>query len=388
MIQKRRSQNKLWICMFALCVALSVSGCSKVEIPYVEVTTSEETFADKFFYNLLDEEGKLCYREVYQGIINHDEAIYIHGMDWDLCCTVIEYILYDFPAIFWIDGAAESHTYLDECTILNLNYVYTEEERATREAEIEAQVTSILAQIPAEYSEYEKVKFVYEYLVDSIDYVEDAPDDQNIYSALVNKQTVCAGYARANQYLLNELDIFCTYVTGTTNETVEGEDGHAWNIAQIGENYYIIDVTWGDPVDEENEEQDDTFELEEVITYDYLCCSDESLKNTHFPDENYPYPACTSNDLEYCRLNGLYYESIDSDRMRQTMKEDIVDQKGHTMLQFATLEMATEAYDMIRGDWMQDLVDYYCDYYGVDEMTYYSQLSEECNRIIIYWVYE
>ncbi|MBR3811394.1 MAG: hypothetical protein IKJ16_03565 [Agathobacter sp.] len=386
MIQKMR--GKMWISVLALWIVMSFCGCTKPEIPYVEVTAPEETFANKYCYNLMDEKGKQCYRELYQGIINQDETIYVHGTDWELCNSAITSILYDFPEIFWIDGSGERYIYLDECIVFNPTYLYTEEERTKKQAEIDAQVNSVLAQIPLEYSEYDKAKFVYEYLVDSIEYVENAPDNQNIYSALVNKETVCAGYARANQYLLNELDIFCIYVTGTTNETVEGEDGHAWNIACINDNYYIIDVTWGDPILEETEGQEKPLELEDVKTYDYLCYSDELTKDTHFPDEIYPYPACTSNDLEYFRLNGLYYESVDSNRMKQMIKEDIAAKKGYTILQFATQEMANEAQGMIMGDWIQEIVDYYCDYYGVDEMTYYSEFWEDYNRVIIYYLYE
>ena len=37
----------------------------------------------------------------------------------------------------------------------------------------------------------------------------------SIYSVLVNGESVCAGYARTTQYLLERLNVFCTYVTGT-----------------------------------------------------------------------------------------------------------------------------------------------------------------------------
>ena len=38
-----------------------------------------------------------------------------------------------------------------------------------------------------------KIRYVYEYLVNTVDYDENAPDNQNIYSALVGKSSVCAG---------------------------------------------------------------------------------------------------------------------------------------------------------------------------------------------------
>ena len=71
--------------------------------------------------------------------------------------------------------------------------------------------------------------------------MKDAPENQTLYSGLVNGQTVCAGYARTFQYLMNRLDIPVIYVTGTTDT---GE-AHGWNIVKCGDNYYNVDVTLG-----------------------------------------------------------------------------------------------------------------------------------------------
>ena len=53
----------------------------------------------------------------------------------------------------------------------------------------------------------EKEKFVHDALIDKISYNLGAEMNQSAYSTLVNGQTVCAGYARAFQYLLQQLGI-------------------------------------------------------------------------------------------------------------------------------------------------------------------------------------
>jgi len=395
MIQKKNILKKAQIYIVSILVMLCLAGCSEPEIPYVEVTVSDEVFEDKFYYGLLEEEDIITYKEIYQGLINHQEEIYIHGEDWENAYRIFDYILYDFPALFWVDGGAESSTY-DGYTILEPIYVTTLEEREKRQAEIEQEVSAIINQIPAEYTEYEKVKYVYEYLVNSIDYVDDAPDDQNIYSAFVNKETVCAGYARANQYLLNEMDIFCMYVSGTTCYTEEGGDGHAWNIVKVGDNYYVVDVTWADPVESEEEttegepveEPVDEIVFADPMVYDYLCCSQESVADTHFKEEGYPYPECASNDLEYYRLMGRYFEELDKNTLQQIMKDDISNKAEYTEFKFANLELANAARDNIRGEWMQDVANHFCELFDVDEMSYYSEVDEQLNKVTIYWVYE
>ena len=85
---------------------------------------------------------------------------------------------------------------------------------------------------------------MYDPVVDEVDYDESAPDNQNIYSIFVNRQSVCAGYSKATQYLLEQLGVFRTYVTGKTTEG----GNHAWNLVKCNGDYYYVDTTWGDPV--------------------------------------------------------------------------------------------------------------------------------------------
>lgn len=94
--------------------------------------------------------------------------------------------------------------------------------------------------------------------------MKDAPENQTLYSGLVNGQTVCAGYARTFQYLMNRLDIPVIYVTGTTDT---GE-AHGWNIVKCGDNYYNVDVTWGDPVFAEGESGEYNLP-DDLIYYDF-----------------------------------------------------------------------------------------------------------------------
>ena len=61
------------------------------------------------------------------------------------------------------------------------------------------------------------MEILYRYLIETIEYQENE-DNQIMTSALLDKKSVCAGYARAYQYLLNQVGIEATYMLGESRE--------------------------------------------------------------------------------------------------------------------------------------------------------------------------
>ena len=169
----------------------------------------------------------MAYLEILQGIRESREKIYVHSEDAMRTNELFQYVLRDYPGIFWCDGSTTATAYTgdESYTVLKPGYLYDMTEREARQAEIDTEVTSCLAGIDMAASDYEKILYVYEYIVRTVDYDQQAEDNQNIYSVFVNKRSVCAGYSKAMQYLLDKLGVFCTYVTGQT----EGGQSHAWN---------------------------------------------------------------------------------------------------------------------------------------------------------------
>ena len=235
---------------------------------YQEITVADSVFEDKFYFEQLTEEEQLIYKELYQGVDAHAEDITVHCMDGEQAGLILHSVIYDFPEIFWTDGSSDTLTYEESHVVVKPTYTYSLEERAVMQAEIDAEVNVILSQISAEVSEYDKIKYIYETLVRDVAYVENAPDNQNIYSTFVRKETVCAGYTKANKYLLERLGVYCIYVLGDA-----AEESHAWNIVRCNGVMCYVDVTWADPLFSE-----DVLDIPEEILYDYLCCSDTMCK--------------------------------------------------------------------------------------------------------------
>ncbi len=61
--------------------------------------------------------------------------------------------------------------------------------------------------------------------------------DQGAFSLIHDHLTVCAGYSAVSGCLLNATGLETLNVTG---------DGHAWNMVQLHNNWYLFDTTWDD----------------------------------------------------------------------------------------------------------------------------------------------
>ena len=313
----------------------------------------QEQAAYYYGYNSLDEEAQKVYRQLAAGIENFQEEIPVDSTSQEQLEKVMRVLIADHPEYFWTDGTS-SYTYqeLPGGRAWNMEvrpeYQVGSQEAQTLKAQIEAKADQWIQGAP-EGDDYEKIKYVYETLIDQVEYQENSPQNQNIRSVFLEGKTVCMGYSKAAQYLLNRMGIFCTLVTGTV--TGEKPSSHAWNLVRIGEQYYYMDVTWGNP-GYLNPVEDDAY-----ISYSYLCCNEETLAPTHVPDDTIPLPSCQDDSYNYYKNKGRWYDSFDWNQIYQVIQEDLVQGAEMTELRFAgqeSYDLAAEA--LVGGSLIQEAV--------------------------------
>lgn len=354
------------------------------DIPFQEVVIQEDEVGQKFYYQQLKENEKQVYKEILEGIRENREEIYIHASDAERANEIFQYILKDHPDIFWCDGTISATTYggTETYTVLKPTYTYDEASKETMRAEIEGAVSQCLSGILAEDSEYNKILYVYEYIVDTVDYDLEAPDNQNIYSVFIHRRSVCAGYSKAAQYLLERLGVFCTYVTGITS----GGQNHAWNLVMCEGDYYYLDVTWGDPVFQAAEgEEVSQFEN---ISYDFMCCDDAELFKNHTPDDDAKLPACTKMNRNYYMMNNMYYETYDSSVVLQRMNDVISAGGNPVVIKFSDDALYNQAHDDVFQNVVKSAAQNLAEWYGLNEVKYQYMDEPDLNKITVYWQYE
>ena len=392
----RRKRKTGRLVLIGCCmILLGVAGAQRVgslnrvgnqeesSIPYQKINTTLENAVNKYYYEQLSEEDMQVYQEILEGIKNHTEEIYVHGADANRTNQIFQDIIKDQPDIFWCDGTATAtaHKGTENYTVLEPKYIYDAEKSAAMKEEIEQQAEEWLRDLLEEAGDYQKVLYVYEKIVNMVDYDADASDNQNIYSVFVNHSSVCAGYSKATQYLLEKLGVFCTYVTG---KTAEGES-HAWNLVKCGGDYYYVDTTWGDPVFQKEEGEE--ISEGQNISYDYMCCDDTELFRTHIPDDDISLPECTKMDANYYVVNGMYYQQYDGEQTLNAMNQSIVGKEASTTFKFADAQLYRQAHNDIFQNQLQKAAKNLAQTYGLMQVKYQYIDDPRMNKIVIFWQY-
>jgi hypothetical protein len=204
---------------------------------------------DLYCYNQLNDDEKKVYEKIASAVENHKDVVHnLRIEDSEVLFKILNYVGMDHPEYFWWEtrGSVGVGTLAGRIVDVSISFDYamTEAEAQDYKQKIDNVVNTFLSSVDDTASEYDKLLSVYDYIIDNVTYNKSAPNNQNIVSALIGKESVCSGYSKSMQYLLNRLGVFSTNVVGEAN----GIGAHTWNLVAIDGAYYYVDVTWGDPI--------------------------------------------------------------------------------------------------------------------------------------------
>ena len=293
------------------------------------------TEMDYAFSRLAQEEQEL-YLELLAILTSYQEEAKLSSMDPDAVDRIYQTIMMDHPELFYLDGyTITRHTIAEEVAFYTFSGQYnrTWEEKEALTLEVEETADKIIKGISDAASDYEKVKYVYEYIVRNTLYDEDSEDNQNILSVLLNQASVCQGYAYATQYLLHEMGIPCTTVAGTAASREGNQVTHAWNLVYIEDSYYYVDTTWGDPVTGRDVQAAELVD-EDYVNYDYLNLTTAQISRDHEADVPVELPDCDSETYNYYRMEGLFYETYDRGLVKERIAQAKETGKDHIVMKF------------------------------------------------------
>lgn len=294
---------------------------------------SEQGYA----YGKLPAEKQELYLEIRDALINFEEDVRLSSCDKKEISDVFQCVLNDHPEIFYVEGYTYTEYTLGEILkkiTFTGSYRFEQDEIAEKQKLIDEYVDRCLSGMPANADDYTKVKYIYEYLIHHTEYDAAVGDNQNICSVFIEGRSVCQGYAKATQYLLNKAGVFATLVLGH----VVGGEGHAWNLVRIDGEYYYVDTTWGDASYQAvGVSTDYPGEKIPTINYDYLCVPTEQMNLTHTLDNVVELPECSSMAANYYVREGLYFTEWNEKQAERIFHEEY--EKGSA---YVTLKCVNE----------------------------------------------
>ena len=339
------------------------------ELRQMEVAQSEEGHQEYYFKQLNEEEQRV-YRELLKGIRAREKDFYLTLSQDDSIDRCYHAVLKDHPEIFWVHNHEKIYktTYSDsDYCVFTPGYIYTESEISEIQNAMEAGFQEVSSLIPADASDYEKVRIVYTYVIDNTQY-QASDDDQSIAGVFWKKEAVCAGYAGAVQYLLERIGVPCIYVDGSTQGSTEG---HAWNIVKLDGEYYYVDATNGDQPDFLN---GNAAQLEEhkTIIYDYLCPFPEEYEKKYIRSEELTVPDCTAKDMNFYVLNQGCFDGYDWETIYDYCKMRLDNGAAVVRFKFSNQEaFAAACNELLDNGEVQNVAQYYMKQNGLGQVEYH-----------------
>ncbi len=303
---------------------------------------SADGITDTTYYSQLGPTQQEIYDRLYEAASVGGLSYTFKNINFDLYGEYLNDVVYalehEHPELFWLDGGWSARGMYglgennDSITVelTTFDYwKYTVDPQKYIDA-LNSEINSVAAMAQDLPDDYSKVKYVHDYLVTSASYDHETLEEAlktshsasseyifSAYGCLVNKKTVCAGYAKAFMLILNKLGIPCNYVTGDAGER------HGWNSVILDNDSYYVDVTWDDS-DYTNSSGQPLYPND--AEYGLFCITTEELEKTHTIDTDFIIPEFDAEKYNYFIHQGYYIDTYSFDRL-QTIVEKQKDKK-------------------------------------------------------------
>lgn len=229
-----------------------------------------------------------------------DVSQWIGQYSEDEMAEIIQEVLPSDPRLFGYENTVYYYTWTNGHIEF---YAIAKEEYSNPITDSQADYNAALAEAKAiaqaimnkTDNEWQRIRLAHDYILNSVNYDPSPMIDHttnNVYDALLGAAnlTKCVGYAQANSLILAAMDIEVVTVGGMAGSLGYPQQAHAWNYVKLGNSWYIVDVTFDDPIFSA-EDREATHDVLETSIGFFLRGTDY-MSATHEP-----YTAVTATDI-------------------------------------------------------------------------------------------
>lgn len=226
--------------------------------------------ATAYYKSLLSQNEKNIYDHIFRGLREFQNKMFFPRAQPQAVERAFEAIKNDMQELFFVSGSFHMLSSISGVE-LQLSCLYNKNESVR----ILNQLKRIAEQVVAPFknrSHYETAIALHDYLVSHVRYSERlnaAGEAHSPVGALINRECVCEGYARAYKFLCDKAKIPCIVVSGTAVGMNGTPEGHAWNMIGLDTGYYHVDVTFDQYIDRQYCSKQRMFLSTEEISVDH-----------------------------------------------------------------------------------------------------------------------
>lgn len=247
----------------------------------------------RYFYNQLSDSEEIVYESLYKGFTSHANTITCFGCTVTRVKEIYHMLKYDIPELFFVKTILLKCFLNDiQCTVIP-EYRFGEQDSINIIIALNNKYRKFIAKTKS-LPDIEKEQAIHDLIVSRVKYKDvDAPYSHEAPGVLLYNIGVCDGISKAFKFLADRVGLNSIFALGVSNSH-ENANGHAWNIVEINNVFYHIDVTF------------DATIADACIRYDYFNLSDEEILTSH--TWTISIPICIHQFLYYRRA-GLYFET-------------------------------------------------------------------------------
>ena len=265
-------------------------------------------------YNKLTTGEKILYSRIGNAILKSQPTLSLVYDSTETNLKVLNAYLDDHPGIFWADHTISLSVQKKRETTVGteIQFEYTHTDNLEEEKQSISETCTLFHNNIKDMNDYRKLYTIYTFMCKyakyNINYF-----DQSIYSVIHDGIGVCAGIARAFQYLTLREGIDCILCRGYTKEP----DGtvstipHLWCMVKMNDCWYHIDPTSG--LEGENG----------FVNYAFFMRSQSVIERTHVISPDQMIPEAYDDSLSLSHINNYYLSSYSLDKVSEIIKRNI-----------------------------------------------------------------
>ena len=193
------------------------------------------------FYNDVNSALKSAYNNLSAELTDFSFSYDSYGLSSAQALNLCDRINCEHPLYYFLSGV---YSLNGDTIILHVSDEY---KSSSRRQEIQNEICIYLNKFNYQ-NEFDVLLKAHDDIIDSIDYEYDdnrepskEPHAHNVVGVVEKVGAVCEGYAKTFQLVCDYCNIPSLIATGTSFN-----QDHAWNVVQIGGDWYWVDVTWDD----------------------------------------------------------------------------------------------------------------------------------------------